>query len=143
MPLPGYPAPAFTLQDLAGKMVRLDQFKGRVVVLNFWATWCPSCRQELPGLEVFWREVQTKGLPVQILAVNIKEDPGTVRDFLEKNGYTFPVLLDTQGEVADTYLVQYIPTTFFIGQDGKIKQKLVGVVPESQLRAIAEGLAGK
>lgn len=128
------PAPDFTLTDLDGNRVSLSQFSGQPVVVNFWATWCPPCKIEIPHLiEAYEREQDD----VVFLAVSVDEPASVVRRFAEENGMPFTILLDDGGSVAEDYGVKGIPTTFFISRDGQIAVRYVG--PMSS-RAIDEGL---
>lgn len=134
----GRQAPDFTLPTVEGKTVTLSSLKGKPVILSFWATWCPPCREEMPAIEEFYR---LKGREVEVLAVNLtasEKSPGAVREFLRENAYTFPVLLDGKGEVAGLYLVRAIPTTFFLDENGTIRQKHTGPLT---LQAMLEALA--
>lgn len=115
-------APDFTLNDLNGRPVSLSSFKGKYVLVNFWTTWCGPCRAEMPNIQSFHQNNKD----LVILAVNLNEDPVKVKQFIESNKYTFPVLLDTSGTVGDQYRVTSIPASFFINKDGKIVQKHVG-----------------
>jgi thiol-disulfide isomerase/thioredoxin len=115
------PAPAFELRDLAGRPVSLGGFRGRVVLLTFWATWCEPCREEMPAMLKLARELGERGLVV--VAVNMKEAPARVEAFVKELGLTFTVLLDSVGEVSDRYQLQALPTSYFVGRDGD----LVGV----------------
>jgi len=124
IPLKGHPAPDFTLQTMTGEPLALSDLRGKAVVLNFWATWCPPCRAEMPELQAAYTAYAPGGLVV--LGVNQAEDRATVRAFLNELGLTFPVVLDTQYEVADRYSVNSLPTTFFIDRDGVIRDIVVG-----------------
>jgi peroxiredoxin len=124
VPRPGFSAPGFTLETLDGETVTLADFRGKVVVVNFWATWCLPCRTEMPALERAWNALQDNGLV--ILAVNLQESPGHVSAFVKELGLTFPVLLDRNGAAFDQYQVQLYPTTFFIGRDGIIQEVVFG-----------------
>ena len=104
--LSGKVAEDFTLKGLDGKTTTLSKLRGKVVLLDFWATWCGPCRIEMPRLETLHREFKSKGLVV--LGINQREAPRKAQDFMKKYGYTFPTLLDTQSAVADKYLVQGI-----------------------------------
>jgi len=132
-PMVGYLAPDFSLRTLDGPRVKLSDFRGQVVLLDFWATWCPSCRQEMPVLQKFFDQ---KGDRVQLLAVDIDEPDKVVRDFMQSNGYTFPVLMD-DGAVTSLYRVTAIPTTFFIDPQGVIREKYMGPLDEKTINDLA------
>jgi thiol-disulfide isomerase/thioredoxin len=121
-------APDFTLPDLNGQMVSLSSLRGKPVLLNFWATWCPPCRQEMPYLQQINTEWAPKGLV--LLAVDIGESSAQAKAFLENNGLSLPVVLDSDGTVSDgLYNITAIPTTFFIDSSGIIQQKVIGAFP--------------
>jgi peroxiredoxin len=130
----GGTATDFTLASLAGTDISLADYAGEVVVVNFWATWCPPCRAEMPALNRFYEAHRHEGFV--ILAVNEQEDVETVRPFIEQNGFSFPVLLDTQGRVAQQYSTRSFPTTFIIDRDGMIQHVQTGEISESELEAI-------
>jgi len=117
-------APKFQLQNLDGQSVALSKFRGKPVVLNFWATWCPPCRDEMPYIQEIYNEWSDKGLVV--LAINYGESASRVKKFVQYYGLSFPVLLDTKQDVAQKYNVRGIPTTFFIDKDGIIQDMKVG-----------------
>jgi peroxiredoxin len=121
---PPVEAPDFTLENLEGSLVSLKDFRGKLVFLNFWATWCGPCRWEMPAMEKLWNRFK-EGRFV-ILAVDIREGKEVVKSFIQEEGYTFPVLLDSRGEVAGIYGIRAIPTTFLIDPQGKIVGKAVG-----------------
>lgn len=127
----GQMAPDFTLTSPSGKQVTLSQFRGKPVVLNFWATWCPPCKLEMPTIEKLSQEAAAKGFV--LLTVNQEEDGGTVQNFLQQNKYDFPVVLDTSGQVSQTYQVSGIPTSVFIDAKGIIRDIHTGTMPEEQL----------
>ncbi|MBK5240979.1 TlpA disulfide reductase family protein [Clostridium sp.] len=112
------PALDFKLKDLNGKEVSLSDFKGKKVFLNFWASWCPPCKAEMPDIEKLYNE--TKNSDLIILAVNLGENKSDVTSFINDNKYSFPVLLDSDQNVAAQYNIQYIPTSFFINAEGNI-----------------------
>jgi thiol-disulfide isomerase/thioredoxin len=116
----GATAPDFTLEDLDGKEWTLSQLKGRPVMINFWATWCAPCRVEMPLLEKAYQKYKDQGFV--ILAVNIKGDLGeaAVRQYVQNMGLTFPIVMDTTGQVENTYRVRAYPTSAFIDQDGVV-----------------------
>jgi peroxiredoxin len=126
LPVTGGVAPDFTLVNLDGGAVSLSDYRGSPVMLNFWASWCGPCRSEMPFIQGVFEEVKWKAVNLVIIAVNLGESSMVARDFMEENGYTFPVLLDRTGEVGDTYNTRSIPTTFFIDESGIIKYIDIG-----------------
>lgn len=137
-PFEGSLAPDFTLTDLAGQKVRLSDLRGKVVFLNFFATWCEPCRMELPDFNRMHLRFQREDREATFLLVNIQEQPTTVKQFMQANRYSMPTLLDTDGSVAARYLVQGIPATFIIGPDGKIITKRVGAISAATLEALVK-----
>lgn len=123
-PKPGAPAPDFTLTTLDGKKASLGDFRGKVVLLNFFATWCPPCRAEMPDLEATYKELKGKGL--EIVAIDLQEDNATVSGFTKSLGLTFPILLDRGADVFGQYHITGLPTTFFIDRDGVIREFVIG-----------------
>jgi peroxiredoxin len=122
----------FELSGLDGKTYRLSDYKGRVILLNFWATWCPPCRVEMPTLERLHRDLSTKNL---VLFAVSDEDSTTVSDFAKKQGYTLPFLLDPGDRVRDRYGRRGIPQTIIISREGKIIEQFYGVREESEYLA--------
>jgi len=120
----GKQAPDFQLLNLEGQPVSLSDFQGKPVLLNFWATWCGPCRQEMPLIQGIFEEQSGKGLV--ILAIDIGETPSAVNNFIQRSNFSFPVLLDTDQDVALEYNIRAIPTTFFIDKDGIIQAIKVG-----------------
>jgi peroxiredoxin len=118
------PAPDFSLSDLSGQKVSLDDFRGKTIVINFWATTCGPCVNEMPVLEEFSNSLS--GTEIVFLSINIGEDINTVKDFIQSYHYTFPVLLDSQYEVAGKYNVRYIPNSYFVDKEGLVKVNMVG-----------------
>jgi len=130
--LVGQPAPAFNLQSLEGKPVELSDFKSKVVVLDFWATWCPPCRKSLPHLQRLSKDSQLRDKGLVVVAVNVREQKDKVQDFLKQNDYSFPVAMDTDGGTTDKYLVKGIPTTVIIDGSGVIRRVFVGFGDQSE-----------
>ena len=120
----GQLAPDFILADVSGTKTRLSDLKGVVVLVNFWATWCPPCRAELPAFEQVYRSQRDKGLVV--VGVDVAESPDEVAKFVVEAGLTFPIALDASGETTELYRIQGMPTTFFVGRDGLIKDMVIG-----------------
>lgn len=119
----GLPAPDFTATLVDGSSFTLSEQQGKVVLLNFWATWCGPCVGELPA---FTRLVDTYGDKLSLLAVNSREDDQTVRDFLDEHGYTFPVALDPDLAVGELYPTDGIPYTVIIAPDGTVASIQLG-----------------
>lgn len=121
----GQQAPDFTLTDMQGEEVSLAQFRGQVVILNFWATWCPPCREEMPSMEKLYQKTRDQGLV--LLAVNVEENGRqAVRQFLEKTPYSFPILLDDERTVQQAYGVFRFPESFIIDRNGVVVEKIIG-----------------
>jgi cytochrome c biogenesis protein CcmG, thiol:disulfide interchange protein DsbE len=118
----GSAAPGFTLQDTSDRSVSLAAYRGRPVILNFWATWCPPCRAEMPAINA----VAAANPQVAVLAVDVLEGPALVAPFARELNLGFVPLLDTTGEVAGRYRVSSLPSSFFIGPDGTIRAINVG-----------------
>jgi len=114
----------FELQDLTGSTRRLSDFRGKVVLLNFWATWCGPCRFEMPSMEKLYRRLNAKGL--EIVAVNLQEDRSSVEQFVDEYGLSFPVLLDTTGRIGATYGARSIPTTYIVDREGFVIAGTIG-----------------
>lgn len=123
---PDRPAPDFQLQNLDGQSVSLSSFRGRPVMLNFWASWCGPCRAEMPFIQAVFEDEEWTQQGLVVLAVNIGESSSTALEFMEDNGLTFTVLLDTDQSVAQYYGIRAIPTTFFIDKNGIIKYREIG-----------------
>ncbi|MGH2650617.1 MAG: peroxiredoxin family protein [Actinomycetota bacterium] len=121
----GFLAPDFTLPDPSGARVKLSDFRGKkAVFLNFWASWCPSCQEEMPTMETLYREFKPRGL--EILAVSIDTRTGDVATFTKMHGVTFPALLDPDQKVFKQYRASKIPTHVLIDRSGVIRAREVG-----------------
>jgi len=117
-------APDFSLKLLGGDEVKLSDYRGKVVFMNFWATWCGPCRFEMPSMQRLYDSVASDQF--EIIAVNLREDEDMVDDFMEELGLTFPVMLDTTGYVGSVYGVRGIPTTFLLDKQGRLIGRIVG-----------------
>jgi thiol-disulfide isomerase/thioredoxin len=119
-------APGFELQDMDGEKYTLQDYKGKVVMLNFWATWCPPCREEMPSLEAVYQDLKDKDFVV--IAVNQWESPDHVFPYLGQLSVfpSFPILFDREGTVSKDYDVKGLPTTYLIDKDGKVVYRAIG-----------------
>ncbi len=124
-PLPGgIPAPDFELVDTDGKLHRLSDYRGKTVILNFWTTWCPPCREEIPSMNRAWQQLQQED--VVMLAVNMGEDEDTIFVFTADYPAEFPLLLDRDGAVIAQWPVKGLPTTYIIAPDGSVAYRAIG-----------------
>jgi cytochrome c biogenesis protein CcmG, thiol:disulfide interchange protein DsbE len=137
-PQPDHPAPDFTLASLDGSSVTLSELKGRVVLINIWATWCPPCRAEMPVIQSAYERYRDQGFTV--LAVDLQEDPATVDAFMRRYGLTFPALLDRDGKVSVTYRSSALPSSYFVDHTGVIRAVYRGPMPRSVLTGTVEQL---
>ena len=132
-PLVDRPAAPFVLTSYAGEPMSLEAHRGRVVVVNFWASWCvPACYDEAPVLERNWRAYRERG--VMVLGVDIQDTPEAARKFIDQFSLTFPNALDPTGKVSIDYGVYGVPETFFIDARGRIRAKHVGAVTDAIFR---------
>ncbi|MBI2303507.1 MAG: TlpA family protein disulfide reductase [Chloroflexi bacterium] len=136
----GRPIPDFTLSTLDGGSLTLSQLRGKTVLINFWASWCPPCRAEMPDLQKVYEEYRDKDFV--IVAVNIQEDRDTAANFIKRMGLTFPVALDTTGQVTAGYRITYIPTTFFVDKEGIVRQVAVGQMNRASILAKLRATTG-
>ncbi|MGM0502417.1 MAG: redoxin domain-containing protein [Bacillota bacterium] len=128
-------APDFTLTNLKGEEVSLSDYRGQYVLLNFWATWCPPCRREIPDLNSFYEDNKEEFV---LLAVDLGEPKEQVENFIDQGDYNFPVLLDETRKIGSKYNVSAIPTTYFINPQGEIKHIKKGAVTIEELNKIKE-----
>ncbi|TJX68098.1 TlpA family protein disulfide reductase [Soehngenia saccharolytica] len=120
----GEPAIDFTLEDLDGNEISLSDFEGKIVLLNFWATWCGFCDLEMPDLE----KLATVNEDIVVLGVNVGEDKELVKEYVDQKKITFPVVLDATTDIASDYLVTGLPTSYFIDEDGIIYGRYPGMM---------------
>ena len=121
----GSPAPEFTLERLAdGAPVSLSDLRGQVVLVNFWATWCKPCKDEMPAMERLYRALRAEGF--SILAISVDRDPDEVSRFREGLGLSFPILLDPEQRVARAFLTFRFPESLLIGPDGLVLERYIG-----------------
>lgn len=134
-------APSFTLKDLAGNEVSLEDFRGKKVLLNFWASWCPPCRAEMPDMESYYQKHHRDGYVV--LAVNMtttEKNPGDGAAYIKSHQFTFPVLIDEKGTVRSLYNVISLPTSYFIDSNGIIRDKVSGPMTAERIEKGMEKL---
>lgn len=134
----GQRAPDFTLADLQGNPVKLSDYKGKRVMLNFWATWCPPCQVEMPHMQKFYEDYRHQDIVV--LGVNmtaIENHQEDVQKFVNKGQFTFPILFDTKGDVMQAYQVTAYPTTYLLDSSGVIKDKFVGAMSYETMKKYA------
>jgi thiol-disulfide isomerase/thioredoxin len=129
----GAAAPDFTLQAPDGASVQLAQLKGKPVWINFWATWCVPCREEMPAMQELYDQYREQGL--EIVAVNMEEDAATVRRWIDSGGYTFTFVLDSEGRQLKRYNVKAAPTSYFVGRDGVIRDLKLGQISRAEMVA--------
>ena len=123
----GKPAPEFTLVDTKGKTWDLAELKGKVVFLNFWATWCPPCREEMPSMQTLYASMPADKFIM--LAVLSNDDPAIAESLAAKIGATFPILVDPKNEAAQAYGLTGVPETFIIDKQGVLREKFIGPAP--------------
>ncbi len=134
-------APDFEIEMLDGTLVRLSDFRGKTVFLNFWATWCPPCRAETPHMQDFYEKYNDKN--VTFLAVNIttrERNIGAVNEFVDEFRVTFPVLLDKDGQIERMYQAYVTPTMYFINAEGIIQQKIIGPMSHERMESMLRNM---
>ncbi|HSH34668.1 TlpA disulfide reductase family protein [Schnuerera sp.] len=132
----GEEAPNFTLKNLEGEEVSLSDYRGNIVLVNFWATWCKYCDIEMPDLQ----KLDSENEDLVVLAVNVMEDESTVEEYIEKGGYDFDLALDKEGDIAKTYLVSGLPTSYFVDKDGILLGGVPGMMTYAQMNQLVEGI---
>ena len=123
-------APSFKLNDLSGKELSLADHKGKVVLLRFWSTACKSCKEEMPKLETLYQELKPSGLV--LIAINIKDSPEKITDFIDGLGLTFPILIDENKSTVKDFKVYGVPTSFLIDKEGIITERFFGDLSEAE-----------
>jgi peroxiredoxin len=137
-PLPGHPAPDFALDTPDGRRVSLSELRGKVVLVNVWATWCPPCRAEMPAIQTAYEQYGDQGFVV--LAVNMREDAEAVRAFMAERGLTFETPLDADGKVSAAYQARVVPSSFFVDRRGVVRTVYRGPIPASAIAGTVEQL---
>ena len=142
VPAVGMQAEDFRLTDLDGKSQSLSQYRGKIVLLNFWATWCKPCTTEMPAMQASFDKLRDKGFAV--IAVNEFEDDARVREHIKQYGHTFPVLMDHDNKVANQFGVFGLPVSVFIDQEGRVQEYLKGgLLTEQKIEEIVARIQKK
>lgn len=132
-------APDFTLENLDGEKVSLSDYRGKIVLINFWATWCKFCDIEMPDLN----DIDSDNEDVVVLAVDVMEEEAKVKKYIKEGGYDFEVVLDFKGDIAQNYLISSFPTTYSVDKDGILVQGVPGMLTKPQMEQIIENIRGK
>ena len=136
-PLIGSPAPEIVLKDLQGRDVKLSDLRGKVVLVNFWATWCKPCKEEMPAMQASYDKLGNKGFVV--LAVNELEDTSRVAEHIRTHGHTFEVVMDHNNQVANRYGVVGLPASFLIDPQGIVRERISGsLLTESRIEEMVK-----
>ncbi|MCH7566813.1 MAG: TlpA family protein disulfide reductase [Nitrospirae bacterium] len=125
-PREGFLAPDFTLETLQGETVTLSDLRGKAVVVNLWASWCPPCRAEMPALQAAYEADRERGLEIVAVDMTYQDSEEDAQRFAKDFGLTFTIALDCDGMVARQYLLRALPSTFFVGPDGVIRKVVIG-----------------
>ena len=141
-PLVGSPAPEIALKDLQGRDVKLSDLRGKVVLVNFWATWCKPCKEEMPAMQASYDKLRDKGFVV--LAVNELEDTARVAEHIRTHGHTFEVVMDHNNQVANMYGVVGLPASFLIDPQGIVRERISGsLLTESRIEEMVKKYSEK
>ncbi|ANB57917.1 thioredoxin family protein [Anoxybacillus sp. B7M1] len=129
----------FALKTPEGQQIRLSDLRGKPVIINFWATWCPPCQKEMPDIEKFYKQYKDD---VELLSVHLtsQDRRENLSPFMKKYGLTFPIVMDEKGEVLKLYNIQTIPTTYIIDGQGVIRKKVIGPMTYKQMQDIISRL---
>ena len=131
-PWSGGATPPLALADAEGRSYRLDEYRGKVVLVNFWATWCEPCREEMPSMNRL--RASLAGRPFEVLAVNLAESESRIRRFIEQVPLEFPVLMDRDSGAAKAWQARLLPVSFLVGPDGRIRYTVVGGIDWTEER---------
>jgi cytochrome c biogenesis protein CcmG/thiol:disulfide interchange protein DsbE len=140
-PHPGQMAPDFTLSLLDGSTMALSELRGRVVVVNFWATWCSPCEDELPDLQMVWEKYQEQ--EVVLVGLAFQEEEAEVRQMASRFGLTYPLGMDMGDRISTAYFITGVPETFVVGPDGRVAYVHIGPVRAEQLMGELDNLLGR
>lgn len=140
-PQKGFLAPDFTLETPEGETITLSALQGKAVLLNFWATWCPPCRAEMPAFQQAYSTYATEDFVIIAVNATLQDNLDDVASFREEYGLSFPIALDHNGEVNQRYQIRSLPTSFFIDREGVIQEVVIGgPIAEALIRARVEAL---
>lgn len=140
-PYVGFQAPDFNLQTRTGDVIALSDFRGRPVLVNFWASWCPPCRAEMPAMEQVYKDYQDQGFVVLAVNASNQDNLSQALSFVDELDLTFPILLDIEGTASNQYNLQSLPTSYFISRSGNIQDIVIGgPMAEALLRIRTEQL---
>lgn len=140
-PRQGFLAPDFTLQTTTEESITLSELRGQAVLVNLWATWCPPCRAEMPTIQKLYDEYKHQGFVVLGVDMTYQDNASAVQPFIQENGLTFPILLDTTGQMADQYELRSLPSSFFIDRSGVVQEVVIGgPMSEALLRTRIESI---
>ena len=128
------PAPAFALRSLDGDVVSLDDYRGQVVLVNFWASWCPPCRVEMPGFERVYRQRRDEGFVILGIATDTHAE-GAIREFIAEHDITYPILLADRAVIQEYGGIRALPESFLVDRDGRIRHRVIGYFAEPALRS--------
>lgn len=143
-PQKGFLAPDFSLATPKGEKITLSELKGKAVLVNIWATWCPPCREEMPAIEKYYERYKDQGLVVLGVNATVQDNPLDIVPFVNEYGLTFPILLDETGDVARKYDLRSLPSSYFINRDGTINEIVIGgPMSEALLQANIEAILEK
>lgn len=135
-PVEGDKAPDFTLTTLDGKQRSLSELKGKAIMLNFWGTWCPPCKTEMPAIQQAY--IMNKNRGFEVVSINIRENELPVSNFAKQMGLTFPIWMDKDREVVKQYKIGPIPSSFFINREGEIVKRVEGPLQLGQLQQLID-----
>jgi cytochrome c biogenesis protein CcmG, thiol:disulfide interchange protein DsbE len=135
------PAPGFELRSLDGSVVSLDDYRGQVVLVNFWASWCPPCRVEMPGFERVYRERRDQGFVILGIATDTHAEDA-IREFIAEHDITYPILLANRQVIQDYGGIRSLPETFLVDREGVIRHRIIGYFAEPALRAAVGRMLG-
>lgn len=142
-PQEGFLAPNFTLETLEGETVSLSDFEGQAVMINFWASWCPPCRAEMPSMENVYQKYQNQGFVILAINATHQDTVSGAANFVAEEGFSYPILMDTKDSVSQLYQLRSLPTSLFVGKDGLIQEIVYGgPIPEADLQTRIENLLG-